>query len=99
MGEVSQRYGFRRGFGTVDGPQRPPWTDEARVRQSCTSCGDCIAACPEGILVRGPANTPVLDFSTGECTFCNSCVTACKEDVFFDVGARPWDLIAQIKVL
>lgn len=87
----------RRGFLSRKGHvQRPPWTTEASVRESCTSCGDCIRACPEAILIPGPAGTPGLDFTRGECTFCADCANACGEDVFFDITEMPWTLTAEI---
>jgi ferredoxin-type protein NapF len=83
--------------GKCEAIQRPPWTTELRVKESCTSCGNCIEVCPEAILVKGPANTPTLDFALGACTFCQKCVEACDEDVFADNATPPWDLKASIK--
>lgn len=77
--------------------QRPPWTDEERVKESCTSCGACISACPEAILIAGPAKTPIVDFSLGACSFCQNCVSACDENVFSDTSEPPWNLKAGIK--
>lgn len=77
-------------------PQRPPWTDEDLVRQRCTSCGDCIKACPEGILVRGPARTPVVDFDAGACTFCGACADSCSDNVFQKNQSEPWNIVAEI---
>ena len=76
--------------------QRPPWTTELLVRDACTSCGACIEACPEAILVPGPARTPVLDFNQGACTFCKACVEACDEPVFAAPETSPWDLVATV---
>jgi ferredoxin-type protein NapF len=55
---------------------RPPWSIVA-FDQSCDSCGACLPACPEGILVADRAGRPVVDFSRGGCTFCGDCATAC----------------------
>lgn len=74
---------------------RPPWTTETSIRTACTGCGACVSACPEGILLSGPANTPVVSFSGGECTFCEACVTACNEPVF-DVSGPAWAIKAAI---
>ncbi len=79
-----------------DAVPRPPWTDEATVRSACTSCGDCIQACPEGILFQGPAGTPTLSFTAGECTFCGACADACAEAVFTDTTEVPWTLVAHL---
>ncbi len=72
-----------------DGPVRPPWTraPDPAFRDICTDCGDCIAACPEGVLVRGKSGYPEVDFSKGACTFCGDCADACRENVF---GGREW---------
>ncbi len=76
--------------------QRPPWTDEATIRKYCTSCGDCIDACPESILFSGVAGTPVLSFNSGQCTFCSACAEVCAEPVFRDATEVPWDLTATL---
>lgn len=72
-----------------DAPVRPPWTRAPGVvfRDICNDCGNCIAACPEEILVRDSAGCPEVDFSKGACTFCGECVDACGEKVF---GGREW---------
>lgn len=87
---VTSRTGTAR-----DGSLRPPWSSEASVRAACTSCGDCIRACPEAILRRGPAGTPAVDFARGACTFCGACAEACGAEVF-DLGAAPWAIVAEI---
>lgn len=74
--------------------QRPPWTDDTSVRKYCTSCGDCCNVCPEAILFKGPAGTPMLDFRSGACTFCRACADACTEPVFSGTAQKPWNLIA-----
>lgn len=79
-----------------DAPMRPPWTDEARIRAHCTSCGDCIAACPEAILIEGPARTPAVSFRESGCTFCGACADACGEPVFLDRADPPWSLRPEI---
>lgn len=84
-----------RGASSDDRP-RPPWTNQARVREFCTSCGDCIRACPEAILLPGPAGTPVVDFSKGACTFCYACAEACEWSVFSALQSIPWDLRVSI---
>ena len=76
--------------------QRPPWTDEARVRALCTSCGQCHKACPEAIIVEGPAKTPAIDFNRGACTFCGACVEACADGVFEDADNAPWSLSVSV---
>lgn len=90
---TSSRRSVLTGRGVVI---RPPWSTEASVMEKCTSCGDCVAACPEAILVPGPGRTPVVDFRQGECTFCGRCAETCAEAVFTDVSERPWTLVASI---
>ena len=75
---------------------RPPWATELRIKQSCTSCDRCVQACPENILMRGPGNTPIVDFSKGECTFCEACAEACPEPVFVEVDQPAWNLTAHL---
>ncbi|MEM1050168.1 MAG: ferredoxin-type protein NapF [Pseudomonadota bacterium] len=79
-----------------DGSVRPPWSAEGRIRDACTSCGECIKNCSEAILRPGPAGTPVVDFSVGACTFCAACAEACPEPVF-DFDSDPWSLIAHVQ--
>ncbi|MDE0589159.1 ferredoxin-type protein NapF [Halocynthiibacter sp. C4] len=89
----------RRGFltGRGEAQLRPPWATEESIRESCTSCGACISACPEAILIEGPAKTPTVDFSENACTFCRKCADACEEGVFGDTSEAPWNLIATIQ--
>lgn len=79
-------------------PIRPPWSTEARVRENCTSCGDCLSACPEGILIAGRAGTPFVQLNGGYCSFCGKCADACVEGVFADRSEAPWALVAQIEI-
>jgi ferredoxin-type protein NapF len=96
LSDGSRITGRRRLFSPEPCVQRPPWSTEKTVRATCTSCGECIAACPEAILMKGPAGTPVVNFMSGECTFCAACADACPEAVFGDTGATPWTIVAEI---
>lgn len=71
---------------------RPPWSDEESIRSACTTCGKCIAACPEGILRADETRKPQVDFAAGGCTFCGDCAGACEEPVFDVGGSPPWHL-------
>lgn len=76
---------------------RPPWAlDDARFTGCCTGCGDCIDACPEGVLVRGEGGLPEFDPARGECSFCGDCASACGEHAFAPVTQRPWSLLATV---
>lgn len=77
---------------------RPPWSlPEDRFADACTACGDCIKACPQGILARGHGNLPIVTFDRGACTFCGSCAGSCGQGCFAtDLSARPWGLVAVV---
>lgn len=64
-------------------PARLPWIiSEQHFSSHCTGCGDCLPACPQGILIRGSGDLPQIDFSDNECTFCGECLKACREPLF-----------------
>ncbi len=90
--------------GTMDGQGlnrrkidliRPPHAAEKAVRENCSGCKACITACPEGILIAGRANTPVVVFNKGSCVFCGACAEACSEAVY-DLSATAWGHVAEI---
>ena len=87
-------------FKGVNHPIRPPWAvSEALFVERCTRCGECLRACPYGIIKAGRGKFPVLDFSQHGCSFCKECVAVCEPKVLnFDPseGAEPWALIATI---
>ena len=93
---LSRRDFFRNPGATAPDPvPRPPWiTDDSLAR--CTSCGDCVAACPENILTADEAGRPVVDFSSTGCTFCGDCAGACDADVFGDPAAPGWDAMIAV---
>jgi len=77
-------------------PLRLPWILTDAFEEGCTRCGDCVAACPEGIVVRGDGGYPSVDFNRGSCTFCKACAEACPEPIF-DLGLTPpWPFLARI---
>ena len=56
----------------------PPWSiDQADFIDLCTRCGDCVAECPENVLMPGSGGFPTTNFKQNECTFCGDCVNAC----------------------
>lgn len=102
-GDVSRRTFLRGGQGTVVPAQRPPWAkDEESFINSCTACGDCISACPEGVLIAGDKKYPKIDYHAGECTFCADCVDVCEAGAFIvknrveAANQKPWGLVAAI---
>lgn len=54
-----------------------PYFDPTRARVCMECVGDCVASCPEKIIVKEPGQAPHLDFSLSGCTFCGACVPAC----------------------
>lgn len=87
----------QQGVPSVD-PIRPPWTEDATVQRLCTSCGDCVSACPEAILIKDQNGRPSVSFDGGECTFCGACVDACQDSVFDRARAVPWPLTVSINM-
>jgi len=86
-------------FHSNGGPIRPPWSmSEEAFLEKCTTCGDCIKACPEGIIKGGRGNYPVVDFSNGYCDFCDECLESCKPKALIrsSEDVPPWPLKAKI---
>ena len=75
---------------------RPPWSSAQSIADHCTRCGDCIAACPERILVADGGGAPMIDFSANGCTFCGVCADSCRAPVFDRALAPPWRLAVTI---
>ncbi len=79
----------RRSLFRLKDPVRPPWAlREDAFIETCTRCGDCVASCPEQILVSGRGGYPHVDFSSGGCTFCMKCVEACEPRALDAVGGK-----------
>ncbi|MBA5761764.1 ferredoxin-type protein NapF [Vibrio sp. 404] len=67
--------------------------EEALFSRLCNQCGDCINACPQGVLSMG-SNGPIMDLSLNHCTFCQQCISACQTQALntlntTDTGWRP----------
>ena len=84
----------RRLFGrsSRSAPFRPPWSvPEAMFADACTRCGDCLKACPTGLLRPGDGGFPAADFSAAACTFCGECAAACGSGAIArDRPGAPW---------
>lgn len=78
-----QRRHFLRGRSLADKAvvaPRPPWalSDDKAFLKQCTRCDACLAACPQGILIKGDGGYPEVRFQRSGCTECEQCVTACQ---------------------
>lgn len=101
---ATDRRGFLFGRFGVEAPaDMPPWAaPRARFTDLCHRCGDCIKACPTGILVPGDGGFPSVDFTLGACTFCGDCARACGPGALGpmtdDSGHAlvPWSYLATI---
>lgn len=60
----------------------------AQFADLCTSCGDCISACPEAILISGERGLPEIGPALGACSFCGVCIAACDTGALTD--DQPW---------
>lgn len=90
MDNLASRRAFLRGhFKATPIPRPFGAIDEPRFLDTCTQCGDCTSACPEGIVIRGDGGYPVLNFNKSGCTFCGSCVEACDTGAL--VAGTLWD--------
>lgn len=97
-GVVSRRQFLRGEFRQPRLALRPPWSLPANdFVERCTRCGDCLQACPPGILRAGDGGYPEVHFERGECTFCGNCVTACRPGALLRAAA-PWHLAPAIAV-
>jgi ferredoxin-type protein NapF len=94
---LSRRNLLRGRAGAAGLPLRPPGAiSETLFTDKCTSCGDCIAVCPQHIVFEGSGGYPEVDFRQGECTFCNRCIDVCPEDVLLPTIQPPWRLELRI---
>lgn len=70
-----------RGAGAPDAapPARPPWArrPDAEFVARCTACGDCVRACPRGVLLSGDGGLAQIAFDRAGCSLCGDCARAC----------------------
>jgi len=94
---MARRTFLRGRLGEAPQPMRPPWARvEAEFAARCTRCGECVDACPTGLL-NGPRGIfPQPDFAAGHCDFCGRCVDACQPAALSRDIVPPWNLSAAI---
>lgn len=100
MTNLSRRRFFRGQFNNhteaKNTPVYLPWVaSTATFTIDCTRCEQCIASCPQSIVIKGDGGFPNIDFTVDECTFCGECAKACPEPLF-NTQQPPWDWIARI---
>jgi ferredoxin-type protein NapF len=80
---------------------RPPWAlAEIEFVEQCTGCGDCIADCPDKLIIQGRGKLPQMDFTRGGCDFCGDCLTACEPAALkldSEQSSPPWAIKAAIQ--
>ncbi len=102
MGTTNRTEFLRGNFSGRSRSLRPPWAlPESAFVEQCTRCGDCLNACPEGILEKGRGGFPTVNFTWGGCTFCGDCVRACTAGAFTaapqqTASLAPWSARAAI---
>jgi len=94
----TRRQFLRIGLNNNAIPIRPPWAIEEHAFQgACTRCGDCIASCPDNILMReGTNGYPVVGFTHGECTFCGDCARVCPSTALNRFQSPVWNIKAHV---
>lgn len=70
-------------------------SSEDAFRRDCTSCGDCVAACPPGIIFFDTDDLPQIDLARGGCTFCGECILSCPTPALHP--GNEWAWRAQVK--
>ncbi|MGV6802574.1 MAG: ferredoxin-type protein NapF [Ruegeria sp.] len=76
--------------------KRPPGAARRNFHDLCTRCGDCVAVCPEGVLVLGVGDLPVFEPRENGCSFCGDCADACKTDALDLTRFAEWPWRAQV---
>ena len=89
MGNPGSRRAFLRGqFKAKPIPRPFGAIEKSRFLDTCTQCGDCTTACPEGIVLRGEGGYPFVSLRHSGCTFCEACVEACDTGAL--ISGVPW---------
>lgn len=90
--ETFTRRGLFRALGgsRQADPIRPPWSlREGAFIATCTGCGDCVRACPQGILAL-ISGYPETSFAAAGCDSCESCAEACAPRALDQATQPEW---------
>ena len=78
---------------------RPPWSlrPDSAFTEHCTRCGDCVRACPRGVLGAGDGGFPQISFAAAGCSLCGDCATACPTHAI-DRAASPIAFVWRVQI-
>lgn len=96
MATQTSRRNFLRGNFRESEAVRPPGASGRAFERDCTQCGDCVSACPEGIIRKDAREGIILDPALGACTFCGDCAKACPTEALSVERIADWPWIAAI---
>lgn len=94
---LASRRAFLRGRQPGPALPRPPGAlPEGDFESACTRCGDCLAACPDTLLVAAEGGFPVYQATRGECSFCGDCARACDSGALLPARIADWPWRARV---
>lgn len=78
---------------------RPPWSlrPDTAFTERCTRCGDCMRACPRGVLSAGDGGFPRISFEAVGCSLCGDCAKACPTRAI-DPVANPIAFVWRVRI-
>lgn len=78
---------------------RPPWSlrPDSAFTEHCTRCGECVRACPRGVLSAGDGGFPKISFAAAGCSLCGDCATACPTHAI-DRAASPIAFVWRVQI-
>jgi ferredoxin-type protein NapF len=90
--------GSRPPAGGADTPPRPPWASrpDADFTARCTRCGDCLQACPRGVLKAGDGGFPEITFERQGCSLCGDCSRVCTTGAIGAISASAFHRRVQV---